>query len=492
MLLIEFSRKYRERFLKIGAFEPTLFAFHRRVQATYVPESVFDFRNVYLHIVSERINIIPRLSMTAQPTTHIAQRVFKAVSETLPPLDTFSYSAIESLSLSAQSRAFIFAELTFSARALLNSLKSSRFNLQHDALREPRHHFANTIVTVSTQLTREDFIKILESAILIEAQYLARPHTILKELIFTNRAELSPSDVLDRLSNFVEYAYLLDVFKQYLERKKPDMLSAEKFEKVLLEIDAKLCTAYSHDEFMMLFKPLFDFHAKASEKAVSCEILRMFLSEKNLADHIKRIDLAMQNGINSLTPDALNDLLLAPLASLETPAPPEAPAPPEPIADTPKPMAASTPEIITPTPETQTPKPIVAPPVAAPQPLTSNIQTPATDPTSEKLAEKPVPKIDFFELEKQKIQSQKSQQANTLRDLRLLISDDERKKFIKRLFKGSESDYEAAIVSINQMKTWREASLFIDREIFSRFKVDEFSSEAVAFVDTVFERFQTR
>ncbi|MFQ3607323.1 MAG: hypothetical protein SNJ55_01670 [Chloroherpetonaceae bacterium] len=407
--------------------------------------------------------------MTAQPTTHIAQQVFKAVSETLPPLDTFSYAAIQSLSLSAQSRAFIFAELTFSARALLTSLKSSRFNLQQDELRESRHRFANTIVSLATHLTREDFIKILESAILIEAQYLARPHKILKDLIFANRAELSPPDVLDRLSNFAEYAYLLDVFKQYLERKQPGALSAEKFEKVLFEIDAKLCAAYSHDEFMMLFKPLFDFHARAGEKAVSCTTLRLFLSEKNLDEHIRRIDLAIQNGIESLTPDALNDLLLAPLADL-TPA--DAPAPKPEIA-TPKPdVATPKSEVITSTPETTTPKPDIA----IPKP---DIQTPA-------------PSIDFFELEKQKIQSQKSQQSLSLRDVRLLISDDERKKFIKRLFKGSETDYDSAITSINQMKTWREASLFIDREIFSRFKVDEFSSEAVAFVDIVFERFQTR
>ncbi len=417
--------------------------------------------------------------MTEQPTTHIAQQVFKAVSETLPLLDTFSYAAIQSLSLSAQSRAFIFAELTFSARALLASLKSSRFNLQHDELREPRQRFANAIVTLATQLTREDFIKILESAILIEAQYLAQPHKILKDLIFAKRAELSPPDILDRLSNFTEYAYLLDVFKQYLERKQPDALSAEKFAKVLFEIDAKLCAAYSHDEFLMLFKPLFDFHARAGEKTVSCAILRLFLSEKNLTDHVKRIDLAMQNGIQSLTPEALNDLLLAPLDMLV--------GKPNPIVDTPQ-SDITTPqsEIATPKSDITTPQSEIATPksdITTPQ---SDIATPKSD------IQKPAPSIDFFELEKQKLQAQKSQQAPSLRDVRLLISDEERKKFIKRLFKGSEADYDAAIMSINQMKTWREASLFIDREIFSRFKVDEFSSEAVAFVDIVFERFQTR
>ncbi len=405
--------------------------------------------------------------MTAEPTSRIAQHVFKAIFATLPALEVFSYSDLQSLSLSTQCRAFIFAELTFSARSLLASLKSSRFNLQHDALREPRHRFADTIVSTATQLTREDFVKILESSIQIEAQYLARPHKVLKDLIFANRSELPPLDILDRLSNFAEYAYLIDVFKQYLERKQPNVLSAEKFEKVLFEIDSKLCAAYSHDDLMMLFKPLFEFYQRGGEKAVPCETLRLFLSEKNLDAQVQRIDLAMQNGIQSLTAEALNDLLLAPLDIL-------APKP-EPIAQKPE---LTKPELATPQPEL----------------AKSDITNPKSDianPNSE-IPKSDITTIDFFELEKQRLQSQKAQKEPALRDVRLLVSDDERKKFIKRLFKGSEEDYNTAIAAINQMKTWREASLYIDREVFSRFKVDEFSGEAVAFVDIVFERFQNR
>jgi hypothetical protein len=448
--------------------------------------------------------------MTAQSTLRIAQQVFKAICDALPPHEVFSYNDLQSLSLSAQCRAFIFAELTFSARSLLASLETSRFNLQQDAMREPRHHFANIIVTTATQLPRKDFIQILESALQIEAQYLAQPHRVLKDLIFANRSELSMPDISDRLSNFVEYAYLLDVFKQYLERKQPSTLSAEKFAKVLFEIDTKLCAAYSHDEFMMLFKPLFEFYQRAGEKAVACEALRLFLAEKNLDAHTKRIDLAMQNGIDALTADALNDLLLAPLDVL-----------------VPKPELAQS-EIPTPKSDITIPKSTIAQSeitksdITIPQstitqseirnPNSELIQPEITNPKSEIANQKStitqseltnpqskirnlkseIPTIDFFELEKQRLQSQKVQQEPNLRDVRLLISDDERKKFIKRLFKGSEADYNTAISAINQMKTWREASLYIDREIFSRFKVDEFSSEAVAFVDIVFERFQTR
>ncbi len=431
--------------------------------------------------------------MTAPLTKQVAQQVFKAIFATLPPIETFLYADIEALPLSAQCRAFIFAELTFSARSLLASLKSSRFNLQHNELRAPRQQFANQIVVVATQLQRDDFIKVLESAIVIEAQYLARPQKILKDLIFANRTELSSLDVLDRLDNFVEYAYLIDVFKQYLERKQPSALSAEKFEKVLFEIDAKLCATYSHDELMMLFKPLFDFHALAGEKAVSCTTLQSFLAEKQLNDHVKRIDLAMQNGIDALTAEALNDLLLAPLATL-TPSDALAPKPapvievPQVVEPPPMPVASEPSRLKTtePLPPPQPPS-TLAPEPTAPEPIAPIVAAPEIV-----KEEKPVPNIDFFEIEKQKLQSQKAQQDSALRDVRLLISDDERKKFIKRLFKGSEAEYNQAISAINQMKTWREASLFIDREVFSRFKVDEFSSEAVAFVDIVFERFQTR
>ncbi len=419
--------------------------------------------------------------MTAEPTSRIAQHVFKAIFATLPALEVFSYSDLQSLSLSTQCRAFIFAELTFSARSLLTSLKSSRFNLQHDALREPRHRFADTIVATATQLAREDFIKILESAVQIEAQYLARPHKVLKDLIFANRSELPPLDILDRLSNFAEYAYLIDVFKQYLERKQPSVLSAEKFEKVLFEIDSKLCAAYSHDDLMMLFKPLFEFYQRGDETAVPCETLRLFLSEKNLDAHVQRIDLAVQNGIQSLTAEALNDLLLAPLDIL---APKPEPIAPKPELATPQPELAKS-DITNPNSEIQIPKSDITNPKS--ETPKSDIAIPKSEiPKSEPLT------IDFFELEKQRLQSQKAQKEPALRDVRLLISDDERKKFIKRLFKGSEEDYNAAISAINQMKTWREASLYIDREVFSRFKVDEFSGEAVAFVDIVFERFQNR
>lgn len=70
----------------------------------------------------------------------------------------------------------------------------------------------------------------------------------------------------------------------------------------------------------------------------------------------------------------------------------------------------------------------------------------------------------------------------------MMITLSDRKKIIKRVFKGSEENYEKAIAALNQKQTWREASLYLDQEVFRRYDVDEYSMEAVKLTDTVFDR----
>ncbi|MCS6988766.1 MAG: hypothetical protein NZM06_04545 [Chloroherpetonaceae bacterium] len=424
---------------------------------------------------------------------NVAEKVFAKVSAALPPNETLALNDLLSLPLSAQSQAFLLAELEFSARALIASLKSSRFDFQDDSLAEARNRFAREAVKTA-RFQRDDALKLLETVIRAEARYLARPQKVLKELVFADRAERRAADVKDRLRSFTEYDYLLHVFHQYLERKQPETLSAEKFETVISEIDSKLCATYSVEELLTLFKPLYDFYQRGDEKAVECDVLLDFLGEKRLADHVKRVELALQNDVKALTLAALNELFLAPM---ETLLPKPEPTPPTPEVALPKPnlqpaSAAPSASIVeTAPPARDETKPSAPEPVAQPAPQTPFSEVALAPPPPEAPKEKKIPQIDFFELEKQRLQA-KRQQETSLRDVRLLISEDERKRFVKRLFKGSEAEYEKAIAAINDKKTWREASLYIDHEIFSRFKVDEFSSEAVAFVDIVFERYQNR
>ncbi|HZV12886.1 MAG TPA: hypothetical protein VFA55_06685 [Candidatus Kapabacteria bacterium] len=75
-----------------------------------------------------------------------------------------------------------------------------------------------------------------------------------------------------------------------------------------------------------------------------------------------------------------------------------------------------------------------------------------------------------------------------LPDLRSLIDDGERKKFIKKLFRKNDPEYEKALDAMNAMQTWKEASGYIDT-LFLRNGVDPYAKQAIKFTDVVYSRF---
>ncbi len=72
--------------------------------------------------------------------------------------------------------------------------------------------------------------------------------------------------------------------------------------------------------------------------------------------------------------------------------------------------------------------------------------------------------------------------------LEMLIDEDERKRFIRKLFNGDSAYYNVIIHTLDNMTSWKEASLYID-EIFLMNGVDPYSSDSVFFTDKVYSRF---
>lgn len=62
------------------------------------------------------------------------------------------------------------------------------------------------------------------------------------------------------------------------------------------------------------------------------------------------------------------------------------------------------------------------------------------------------------------------------------LKDDE-ERFTSHIFSGSEKAYEEALVDLNQLQSWNQASRFIEKEIFARNLVDMYDEEAVDFTD---------
>lgn len=87
-----------------------------------------------------------------------------------------------------------------------------------------------------------------------------------------------------------------------------------------------------------------------------------------------------------------------------------------------------------------------------------------------------------------KILGARSAPAAPLADLRTLIDDDARKKFIKKLFRRNDPEYERALDALNAIQTWKEASAYID-SLFLRHGVDPYAKPAISFTDAVYSRF---
>lgn len=68
------------------------------------------------------------------------------------------------------------------------------------------------------------------------------------------------------------------------------------------------------------------------------------------------------------------------------------------------------------------------------------------------------------------------------------LKDDE-ERFTSHIFSGSEKAYEEALIDLNQLDNWNQASRFIEKEIFARNFVDMYDEEAVDFTDRLQEYF---
>jgi len=62
------------------------------------------------------------------------------------------------------------------------------------------------------------------------------------------------------------------------------------------------------------------------------------------------------------------------------------------------------------------------------------------------------------------------------------LKDDE-DRFTSHIFSGSEKAYEEALIDLNQLDNWKQASRFIEKEIFARNLIDMYDEEAVDFTD---------
>ncbi len=79
-------------------------------------------------------------------------------------------------------------------------------------------------------------------------------------------------------------------------------------------------------------------------------------------------------------------------------------------------------------------------------------------------------------------------QSETLEDINSVISEKNRKKFIKKLFNKSESKYEEFVSYINKISNWRNASAAIE-DYFHQANIYHYDRDALEFTDLIYNRY---
>jgi hypothetical protein len=93
-----------------------------------------------------------------------------------------------------------------------------------------------------------------------------------------------------------------------------------------------------------------------------------------------------------------------------------------------------------------------------------------------------------IEAEEHETEEKPKRLSSGMPPLDLLIEDDERKRFVRKLFNGDSAYFNIVIQTLNKMTSWKEASLYLD-EIFLMNGVDPYSTDSVNFTDKVYTRF---
>ncbi len=352
--------------------------------------------------------------------------------------------------------------------------KSTRFNFSlpevHSLLQQ-----MHTLLIYNYQFDHAEFSSVLDDAVHMQLNFLCRPQWTLLSFVFDKISHSTTKEIIFKLSYFSEYRYFSDIMKRYITNKGLAELNIEEFRNLLIKIDEQVLRNHTGTELAELAKPIFQFvnvGDYSPESLVPIDALMIFYDDKNMTDIKERLDKERdRHSLHHLTMKQLAGLIndvrradeVAEADKKQEVALPEPPLPVETAQRPPSPPAGSGPskyeydEYFE-----QKPPRSVGVPESVPVPL------------------KPSQK----EIEPEPLQVTPAEAI----DLHGLIDDRRRKKFLKKLFNADEAHFNTAIDTLNSLKSWKEASVFID-EIFIVNDVDPYSKEAIRFTDLIFSRF---
>ncbi len=328
---------------------------------------------------------------------------------------------------------------------------------------------------------REAYLRALDDAVHFAANYLFRPRWTLEQFLFEDRTTVPLTSLETRLIYVTDYSYLGEILLRILRRRGNPEVTVEEVRALLEKIDDQVLKQHAPKELAHLTRPIFAFMLKgdeATDRPIPVEPLLLFFEDKKmrfLRDYLDGIV-----GIRKVSGLSLSDLttLIEDLyrADARPPAVPAAITSPLPEADE---TEQTPPEPFPPLEESAAPAEFQKPPAAASTAPSPDPQPPASPPPLP--AANPALSLTFAGM----IESR----AAALPGLEQLITDQQRKRFVKKIFHRDADYYQTVITALEEMTGWEQVSAYL-MEFYRTNELDPFSGDVVEFTDIVQKRFQ--
>lgn len=348
------------------------------------------------------------------------------------------------------------------------------------------------ILKQSATFHLNQFNRLLERAIKLEANYLIRPHQTLTQFLFKDSFVVTTIEVYDMLKYFDKFAYYKDALTDYFNLKYLREISQTQFEELITAIDQQVFEKTPVDTALQTVKTINAFINEGRSEpsdVVNTRMLSMVFRDRNLTEFAKLIEQELREGTPQLSLVDLESILrTGRTLSSQSAAAPVAQRVDE-IVDIEEDRPEVAVETIDVSETVEMPPEVMEEGEEYEEEFDEEEEAAPEAPPAPETAPTPEPEgINASAVDKLADIVGSQMKGDDLVELDKLISPKHRKRFIKKVFKKREQQYEEFVQLVNNTPTWKHASNLID-EFFYQEGLNPYSKEALEFSDLVYNRY---
>lgn len=329
---------------------------------------------------------------------------------------------------------------------LRNNFINSRFDFSHPEVVSLQNRM-NSILVLNYSFNRHEYLELVHDAIHLLLNYLMRPQWTLRSFIFDNTTQVSSEVIMKALRNFSVYEYLKDLIVRIIQEKNIKLMTMNEFQSLIWKCDREFIRRKDGYQLAQITLAIYDFinyGNRETKSTIPTKGLIKYFDDKGMRKVVDRLQIELHRNVNEISFDELCLLL-------------------EDLRKTYDGFEFES----------------------------SSQKIPSEIVVQEPPEETPVVTITIDEsevVEKNKTVSENISTKPQLPPLEDFFDDEERKRFIKKIFRKNEKDFIDAVSDINNMTSWKEASKYVD-EIYVLNEVDLYSAEATRFTEITYNRF---